>query len=124
MGTFVISKKLNGDFKFNFMSKKGNIILTSQGFESKLKCEEYIELFKQSLKEIKYLKFKASREKYFFKLVFDNQELAVSRKYTTEFSMQKGIDQIMQCSSKAEILDFSNDESIFQFWFSYQSRLY
>ena len=89
--------------------------MTSQGFESKFMCEENIELFKQSLEEIKYLKFKASKEKYFFKLVLDNQELAVSRKYTTEFSLQKGIDQIIQYSFKAEILDFSTDESIFQF---------
>ena len=113
MGTFVISKKLNGDFKFNFMSRKGNIILTSLGFESKLKCEENIELFKQNLEEVKFLKFKASREKYFFKLILDDQVFAVSRKYTTEFSLQKGIDQIMLYAVKAEILDFSNNEKYF-----------
>lgn len=114
MGTFVISKKLNGDFKFNFMSRKGNIILTSLGFELKLKCEENIELFKQNLEEVKFLKFKASREKYFFKLILDDQVFAVSRKYTTEFSLQKGIDQIILYALKAEVLDFSNNESIFQ----------
>ena len=114
MGTFVISKKLNGDFKFNFMSKKGKIILSSQGFELKVDCEKNIELVKQNLEQSKYLKFKASREKYFFKLILDDQVLAVSRKYTTEFSLQKGIDQIILYSLKAEVLDFSNDESIFQ----------
>ena len=114
MGTFVISKKLNGDFKFNFMSRKGNIILISIGFESKFKCEKNIVLVKKNLEEFKFIKFKASREKYFFKLILDDQVFAVSRKYTTEFSLQKGIDQIILYALKAEVLDFSNNESIFQ----------
>lgn len=113
MGTFTISKKLNGDFKFNFMSRKGKIILSSQGFELKIDCEQNIELLKQNLEVSKYLKFKASRDSYFFKLILNDQELAVSRKYTTEYSLQKGIEQIMLYALNAEVLDFSNSDILF-----------
>jgi hypothetical protein len=38
---------------------------------------------------------------------------AVSRKYTTELRLQKGIKEIVQYASKSEILDFSEGDFVF-----------
>lgn len=113
MGAFVISKRFNGDFKFVFTSRKGKTIFTSLSYPSKESCEKDIEFIKTTLESSTYLKFKSSNGKYYFKLIVEGQELASSRKYTTELRLQKGIDEIVQYGSKAEILDFSSDDLIF-----------
>jgi uncharacterized protein YegP (UPF0339 family) len=35
MGKFVISKRTNGDYQFNLKASNGQVILTSQGYNSK-----------------------------------------------------------------------------------------
>ncbi len=39
--------------------------------------------------------------------------MAISRKYTTQLLLQKGIDEIIKYASKSEILDFSNNDFTF-----------
>jgi uncharacterized protein YegP (UPF0339 family) len=113
MGTFVISKRLNDFYKFEFVSRKGKTIFTSTSYELKFECEEEIELLKSAAENFKYLKFKTSRGKYFFKIILDDKIFAGSRKYSTELMMQKGIDEIIKYISKSEILDFANGDAIF-----------
>jgi uncharacterized protein YegP (UPF0339 family) len=113
MGAFVISKRFNGDFKFVFTSRKGKTIFTSLSYSAKESCEKDIELIKATLESSTYLKFKSSNGKYYFKLIVEGQELASSRKYTTELRLQKGIDEIVNHGTKAETLDFSSDDLIF-----------
>jgi hypothetical protein len=43
----------------------------------------------------------------------DEHELAVSRRYTTQLLLQKGIDEIINYAHKAEFLDFSSADDIF-----------
>ena len=113
MGTFVISKRLNDFYKFEFVSRKGKTIFISNSYELKFECEEEIELLKSFAESFNYLKFKSSRGKYFFKIILDERILATSRKYSTELMMQKGIDEIIKYISKSEILDFANGDVIF-----------
>ncbi|MGL2966655.1 DUF1508 domain-containing protein [Flavobacterium sp. XGLA_31] len=113
MGTFVISKRLNDYYKFEFVSRKGKTILTSNSYELKFECEEEIEVLKASLERCDYLKFKTAKGKCFFKLMLDQKIVAVSRKYSTELLLQKGIDEISKYASKSEVLDFSGGDSIF-----------
>lgn len=56
---------------------------------------------------------KASGGKFFFRLTKDGLVLATSRKYTTERLLQKGIDELTRSVAHAEVLDFSDQESIF-----------
>ena len=114
MGTFVISKRVNDFYKFEFVSRKGKTIFTSNSYELKFECEDEIELLKVSAESFDYLKFKSSQAKYFFKIVLNEKSFATSRKYATEVMMQKGIDEIIKYISKAEILDFSNTDTIFE----------
>ncbi|KRD08114.1 hypothetical protein ASE21_15580 [Flavobacterium sp. Root901] len=114
MGAFVISRRFNDEYKFVFTSRKGKVIFTSLSYELRFECEEDIERFKKTIEFSKFLKFKGSGGKYFFKLMLNDVHFATSRKYTTELLLQKGIKEIMTYASKAEILDFSSNESIFE----------
>jgi uncharacterized protein YegP (UPF0339 family) len=113
MGTFVISRKNNDEYKFEFVSRKGKTILVSGGYELRFECEEEIEVVKASLETCNYLRFKTTKGKCFFKLMLNERVLAASRKYATELMMHKGIEEIIKYASKAEVLDFSGGDSIF-----------
>jgi uncharacterized protein YegP (UPF0339 family) len=113
MGTFVISKLLNDFYKFEFVSRKGKAIFTSTDYELRFECEEAIEVFRTSVDSHHFLRFKTAKGKCFFKLMDVEKVFAISRKYSTELMMQKGIDEIIKYGSKAEILDFSAGDSIF-----------
>ncbi|GGE97386.1 DUF1508 domain-containing protein [Flavobacterium limi] len=114
MGAFVVSRRFNDEYKFVFTSRKGKVIFTSLSYELKFECEEDIEKFKVNIEQAKFLKFKGSGGKYFFKLMLGEVHFATSRKYTTELLLQKGIKEIVMYASRAEILDFSSNESIFE----------
>ncbi len=107
MGTFVIAQRLNGAYKYEFVSRKGKTIFTSNDFELRFECEEEIEYLKRSIDKCVFMRFKSSNGKFFFRLVLNDREIAVSRKYTTQLLLQKGIDEIMRHAFKSEILDFS-----------------
>ncbi|MBE8725602.1 DUF1508 domain-containing protein [Flavobacterium hungaricum] len=113
MGAFVISRRFNDEYKFVFTSRKGKVIFTSLSYELRFECEEDIEKFKKSIDIARFLKFKGSGGKYFFKLMLGDLHFATSRKYTTELLLQKGIKEIINYAVKSEILDFSSNESIF-----------
>ncbi len=113
MGTFVISKRLNDFYKFEFVSRKGKTIFTSTDYELRFECEETIEVFRLGIESCHFLRFKTAKGKCFFKLIQDEKVLATSRKYSTELMMQKGMDEIIKYGAKAEILDFSAGASIF-----------
>ncbi|MEN2415511.1 DUF1508 domain-containing protein [Flavobacterium mesophilum] len=114
MGAFVISRRFNDEYKFTFTSRKGKVIFTSLSYELRFECEEDIEKFKTSIDLAKFLKFKGSGGKYFFKLMLGEVHFATSRKYSTELLLQKGIKEIVTYASRAEILDFSSNEAIFE----------
>lgn len=111
MSAFVISKRLSGDYKFEFTSRKGKTIFTSNAFELRFECEEEIESIKKLIPEAVFMKFKSSGGKFYFRLIINEKEVATSRKYITQLLLEKGINEILNYSAKAEILDFTVDES-------------
>ena len=113
MGTFVISKRFNDEYKFEFTSRKGKAVFTSNSFELKFECEEEIELIKTSIDSCAFLKFKTSKGRYFFRILVNERVVAVSRKYSTELMLQKGISEILKYASKSEVLDFECASFIF-----------
>lgn len=113
MATFVIDQRLNGEYKYELTSRKGKTIFTSISYELRFECEENIALLKKSLDLIFFMRFKSPKGKFYFKIILDNKEIAISRKYTTQLLVQKGIDEILKYASDAEILDFSNQIDFF-----------
>jgi uncharacterized protein YegP (UPF0339 family) len=113
MGTFVITQRASGLYKYEFVSRKGKTIFTSNDFELRFECEEQIVLLKNAIERCVFLRFKSFGGKFFFRLILDEHELAVSRRYTTQLLLQKGIDEIVNYAHKAEFLDFSSADDIF-----------
>ena len=113
MGTFVISQRLSGVYKYEFTSRKGKTIFTSNDFELRFEAEEEIERLKAALDVIVFMRFRSPRGKFYFKMILDKVEVAKSRQYTTQLLMQKGINEIMRSLASSEILDFSSSDEIF-----------
>lgn len=113
MGTFVITKRQNGYYKYEFASRKGRAIFVSNDFELLFECEEDIEFLKKSIDEVFFMRFKSKNGKVYFKIILNEKEIAVSRKYTTQLLMQKGIDEILRTLQQSEVLDFSLQSNVF-----------
>ena len=114
MSSFVITKRFNDEYKFEFTSRKGKTIFTSNSFELKFECEEEIVFLKLNLQNAVFLKSKSSSGKYFFRLLIENRQLAISRKYSTQLMLEKGIKEILKYTIKSEVLDFSNNDFVFE----------
>lgn len=112
MGTFVISKRFNGEYKFIFATRRGKTIFTSIGCRHKHDCEQMIEAIRHDTHLFTFTKVR-SASKYFFRISKGGLVLATSRKYSTELMLQKGIDEIMRYVARAETLDFSENEFAF-----------
>jgi uncharacterized protein YegP (UPF0339 family) len=113
MGTFVITKRLSGYYKYEFTSRKGKAIFVSNDFELRFECEEDIELLKKAIDDVFFMRFKSKNGKMYFKMILNEKEVAVSRRYTTPLLMQKGIDEIIRTLSQSEVLDFSIQHDVF-----------
>lgn len=113
MATFMITKRLDGYYKFEFVSRKGKTIMTSDSYELRFECEEDIEKLKLMLENATVMRFRTSSNKFYFRLIIDKKEIATSRKYTTQLLMQRGIDEMMRAAVAAEILDFAATEFAF-----------
>ncbi|WP_396187921.1 DUF1508 domain-containing protein [Flavobacterium sp.] len=113
MGTFVISQRLSGLYKYEFTSRKGKTIFTSNDFELRFEAEEEILRLKAMIGSVIFMRFRSSRGKFYFKIILDKSEVAKSRQYTTQLLMQKGVDEILRTLSVSEILDFSSSDEIF-----------
>jgi uncharacterized protein len=114
MSTFVITKRFNDEYKFEYTSRKGKTIFTSNSFELQFECENEIEFLKQNLQFATFLKSKSSSGKFFFRLIIDSKQIAVSRRYSTLLMLEKGIDDIIKYALKSEIIDFSFNEFLFE----------
>ena len=113
MGTFVISQRLTGLYKYEFTSRKGKTIFTSNDFELRFEAEEEILRLKAMIESVVFMRFRSSRGKFYFKIILDKSEVAKSRQYTTQLLMQKGVDEILRTLAVSEILDFSSSDEIF-----------
>lgn len=100
-------------YKRNSSSCKGKTIFTSNAFELRFECEDEIELLKKSIDKLFFMRFRSPAGKFYFKIILNDKELAVSRKYSTQLMLEKGISEIIKYGGKAEYLDFSKSDDIF-----------
>ncbi|HSD14793.1 MAG TPA: hypothetical protein VLB74_09110 [Flavobacterium sp.] len=109
MGTFVISRKENGLIKFEFNSRRGKTLFTSQSYKTKDDCQKDIAFLKQRFENTSFLKFKTPAGKFFFKLIHKDHIHGISRKFTTELLLAKGLDEMKNNFLESETLDFSEE---------------
>lgn len=113
MSAFVISKRLDENYKFTFASRKGKTIFTSITCKEKSDCETIISTIQNDTESFTFRKARTGSGKYFFRITRGGLVLATSRKFSTELLLQKGIDQFLKYGPEAETLDFSISENVF-----------
>ena len=109
MGIFVISKRSNGDFQFNLKSGNGQIVLTSQGYSSKISCENGIESVRINSQDESKFEFKiASNGKFYFVLKASNgQIIGTSEMYESESTLRGAIGPVKIAAQDAIVKDMS-----------------
>lgn len=107
MGTFVISKRKNGEFQFNLKAGNGQTILTSEGYTTKANCMNGIDSVKKnSTEDSRYERKTSANGKFYFNLKATNgQVIGTSEMYESENSRDNGIESVKKNAPDADIKD-------------------
>lgn len=107
MGKFVITKRVNGEFQFSLKAGNGETILSSEGYSTKLNCQNGIDSVKRNAPdENKYDRKIASNGKFYFTLEAANgQTIGISELYESESGRNNGILSVRTQAPDATIQD-------------------
>ena len=109
MGKFEIHKDKAGKHRFNLKAGNGQIILSSQGYESKSGCVNGIDSVKNnSQDDARYDRKTAKDGSPYFNLTATNgQIIGNSEMYSSAAAMENGIASIKKNAPDAEVEDHS-----------------
>ena len=109
MEKFIINKKANGEFQFDFIDKRGKLILSSGGYTRKLMCIKGIESVKRNSQDSTkfFRKTSLNNETYFNLKAFNGKIIGVSKMFKDRFSRDKGIESLKKKAPEASIEDRS-----------------
>ena len=109
MGKFEVTKDKSGKFRFNLKSGNGQVILSSEAYNTKSACENGISSVKKNAADdSKYERKKAKNGSPFFNLKATNgQVIGSSEMYSTEAAMENGIASVKKNAPDAEVADKS-----------------
>lgn len=95
-GKFEIKKSKNEKFLFNLKAGNGQIILSSEMYETKAACENGIESVKKNAPDDNRYERKTSTggEPYFVLKAGNGQEIGRSEMYTSTAGMENGIESV------------------------------
>jgi uncharacterized protein YegP (UPF0339 family) len=113
MAMFVISKRGNGHFKFDFTSRRGNPIFSSIACKHKTDCKQIIGAITEQFEAFTLTRKATPSGKHFFRISRNGLVLATSRYFSTPLRLEKGLEEIQKYLHEAEILDFSENGDIF-----------
>ena len=107
MGKFVITLRKNGEFQFNLKATNGQVILTSEGYNTKAACLNGVESVKKNAPiEARFEVKVAKNGKPFFNLKASNgQVIGASQMYASERTMKAGIDSVMRNASTSPVVE-------------------
>ncbi len=96
MGTFVISKRSNGEYQFNLKAVNGQVILSSEGYKTKTSCRNGISsVIQNAVSPEKFERNTSSNNKSYFNLKASNgQVIGTSQMYESDSSCTKGIQSV------------------------------
>ncbi len=105
MGTFVISKRTNGEFQFRLKAGNGQVILASEGYKTKSACLNGVESVKKNSQEdARFDRLESKNGKFYFNLKATNgQIIGTSEMYETNASMENGIASVAKNAPDAEV---------------------
>ncbi len=93
MGKFVVTVRKNGEFQFNLKATNGQVILTSEGYNTKAACLNGIESVKKNGKP--FFNLKAS----------NGQVIGASQMYASERTMKAGIASVMRNAPDSPVVE-------------------
>jgi uncharacterized protein YegP (UPF0339 family) len=109
MEKFVIRKKTNGEFKFDFTDKKGKAILSSGGYTRKTSCINGIEVVRRNAQDP--TKFNSKKtpnaEPYFNLKSFNGKIIGVSQVFKDIATRDEGILSVKRNAQNAPVEDES-----------------
>jgi uncharacterized protein YegP (UPF0339 family) len=106
-GKFEIKQSANGKFHFNLKAGNGQIILSSEMYESKSSCMNGVEsIRKNGGDETRFEKRASAKgDPYFILKAGNGQEVGRSETYSSEAACQNGIESVMKNAPDGEIVD-------------------
>ena len=109
MGKFVVTVRKNGEFQFNLKATNGQVILTSEGYNTKASCLNGIEsVRKNGPVEERYEVKEAKNGKPFFNLKASNgQVIGSSQMYANEKNMLNGVASVKKNAIDSPIVDLT-----------------
>ncbi len=107
MGKFVITVRKNGEFQFNLKATNGQVILTSEGYNTKAACLNGVESVKKNAPiEARFEVKVAKNGKPFFNLKASNgQVIGASQMYASERTLKAGIASVIKNAPEAEVIE-------------------
>jgi uncharacterized protein YegP (UPF0339 family) len=109
MGKFEIKKDKAGKFRFNLKAGNGQIILSSEGYNTKSACENGIESVKKNSQNDNMFERKVAKNgSPCFNLKASNgQVIGTSEMYSGNSGMENGIASVKKNAPKASVEDNS-----------------
>ena len=106
-GKFVLKAGKNGKFHFNLKASNGQVILTSESYDSRKSAENGIESIKKnSGNDARYERKKSKNGESFFVLKAGNGEpIGKSEMYKRAASMESGIKSVMNHAQGAPTVE-------------------
>ena len=107
MGKFVISLRKNGEYQFNLKATNGQVILTSEGYNTKAACLNGVESVKKNAPvEARYeIKVAKNGKPYFNLKATNGQVIGASQMYANEKNCDNGIASVMKNAPDAEVVE-------------------
>jgi uncharacterized protein YegP (UPF0339 family) len=105
MGSFVISKRKNGEFQFVLKAGNGQVILASEGYSTKAACDNGIEsVRKNSQVDARFDRLEAKNGKFYFNLKATNgQTVGNSEMYESAAARDNGIASVAKNAPDADV---------------------
>ncbi len=105
MGSFVISKRKNGEFQFVLKAGNGQVILASEGYSTKAACDNGIEsVRKNSQVDARFDRLEAKSGKFYFNLKATNgQIVGNSEMYESAAARDNGIASVAKNAPDADV---------------------
>ena len=109
-GKFEIKEGSSGKFRFNLKAGNGQIILSSESYETKQGAEKGIEsVRKNAPDDNRYERKTAKNDEAFFVLKAGNGEaIGRSETYSSVSAMENGIESVKKNATDAEVVDITD----------------
>ena len=106
-GKFEIKQSANGKFHFNLKAGNGQIILSSEMYETKSAAENGIESVRKNSADAARFEKRASTkgDPYFVLKAGNGQEIGRSEMYSSATAMENGIESVKNNAPTAEVSD-------------------